>query len=90
MSSRYLADGGSSGETKETTTAEFRPWPYGARGLYTTNLTFDRPGSWAIDTDVEGTDSSVLKSQLFFEVTEDGFSTVGGLSGSEEQEQDLR
>lgn len=70
VSSRYIASGGSPGEAKETTIAEFRPWPYGARGLYTTNLIFDRPGSWAIHIDVRDSDGSVLRSQLFFEVAE--------------------
>ena len=70
VSSRYLEGDSSTGETKETTTAEFHPWPYGSRGLYTTHLTFDRPGSWAIDISVEDSDGSVRKAELFFEVAE--------------------
>ena len=70
VSSRYLGDGGSPGEPHETTTAEFHRWPYGERGLYTTNLTFDRPGSWALDIRVADSQGSVLKSQLFFQVAE--------------------
>ena len=52
----------------ETAGAVFRPWPYGTRGMYTTNLTFDRPGHWEIDIEVDYPDGSTKSAQLSFEV----------------------
>ena len=70
VSSRYLASGAFPGELKETIDAEFRPWPYGVRGLYTAHMTFDTPGSWAFDIGIADPDGSVRMAQLFFEVAE--------------------
>ena len=70
VSAAYLGDGGSPDETTETATAEFRPWPYGVRGLYTTHLTFNRRGSWAINISVEDSNGSVQRAQLSFEVAD--------------------
>ena len=42
---------------KETVEAVFRKWPVGPGGIYTAQLTFDRPGSWgigAVATDAAG------------------------------------
>jgi hypothetical protein len=69
VSSRYLGPG-SDGEAAETATAEFHAWPYAGRGLYTTQLTFDRAGSWAIDIAVERPDGSVQTAELPFQVAE--------------------
>ncbi|MCH8284841.1 MAG: hypothetical protein IIC20_09725, partial [Chloroflexi bacterium] len=52
----------------QAATAEYHAWPYGQRGLYTTDLTFDRPGPWAVDIVVEGPDGSRRTAELFFEV----------------------
>lgn len=58
------------GELKEIATAEFQQWPYGTRGLYTTQLDFDAAGFWGIDIAVEDSDGSLRRVKLFFEVTE--------------------
>ena len=39
-------------------------------GLYSTNLTFDRAGEWAIQATVLGDDASPKRARLFFEVPE--------------------
>ena len=70
VSSLFFPTEGSAGELKETALAVFRLWPYGTRGLYTTSLTFDRPGSWGIDIDVVDTDGSRQSAELRFEVGE--------------------
>lgn len=36
--------------------AAFHLWPYGVRGAYAAELTFDRPGPWRLDIQVEGPD----------------------------------
>ena len=33
----------------ERATAVYQPWPYGIRGAYSAELTFDRPGPWRLD-----------------------------------------
>ena len=41
---------GNSGERiAEKATAVYQPWPYGIRGAYSAELTFDRPGPWRLD-----------------------------------------
>lgn len=58
------------GEPVETSFALFRPFPLVERGLYSTNLTFDRPGEWAIQATVLGDDVSPKRARLYFEVPE--------------------
>ena len=60
-------EGGVVGETAEMV---FQPWPYGTRGLHTGELTFDRAGPWKLDISAAGTDGSVSKAELSFEVAE--------------------
>ena len=42
------------GEEKQRVSAVFRPWPFGTRGLHTTELSFDATGTWGIEVDVPG------------------------------------
>ena len=58
------------GEPVETSLALFRPFPLVERGLYSTNLTFDRPGEWAIQSTVLGEDATPKRVRLYFEVPE--------------------
>ncbi len=37
----------------ETAVAPFHLWPFGTRGSYATELTFDQPGKWRLDVHVE-------------------------------------
>ena len=64
----YLAVAGVEGELRQTTRAKLRRWPYGNRGLYVTETTFDSPGAWRLDVSVNGPDGSQRKAQLDFEV----------------------
>ena len=41
------------GEVSETKQAKFHLWPYGIRGAYSTELTFDRPGKWLLEAEVQ-------------------------------------
>ena len=58
------------GEPVQTSLALFRPFPLVERGLYSTNLTFDRAGQWAIQATVLGDDASPNRARLYFEVPE--------------------
>lgn len=49
----FLGSGPAPGEEK---TAAFHLWPYGVRGAYSAELTFDRPGPWRLDIQVEAPD----------------------------------
>jgi hypothetical protein len=44
------------GEVVETKIADFHLWPYGIRGAYSTELTFDRPGKWQMEVSVQDGD----------------------------------
>ena len=55
-------------DPEQTALALFHPFPLVERGLYVTNLTFDQPGSWAIQATVLGDDGLPKKAALFFDV----------------------
>ena len=58
------------GEPVQTALAIFRPFPLVERGLYSTKLTFDRPGAWAIEAAVPGNDGAPDLARLFFDVAD--------------------
>ena len=47
------------GPVVETKEAEFHLWPYGIRGAYSTELTFDQPGQWQLEVSVLDGESAV-------------------------------
>ncbi len=67
VSLRFLGQG-SLGDATDTVAADFQRWPLGSRGLYTTELSFDRPGQWSLDISVPGVDGSPKELELPFEV----------------------
>ncbi|MBI4329176.1 MAG: thioredoxin family protein [Chloroflexi bacterium] len=68
VSSQYYPTKDSQGETRETVTATFRLWPYGTRGMYTTQMSFDQPGWWGLDIRFKDADGAQRGAQLLFEV----------------------
>ncbi len=70
VQSFYDAQPDSLGEPAQTALAIFHPFPLVERGLYVTKLTFDRPGSWAIQATVLGDDGEPKRAGLFFDVPE--------------------
>lgn len=62
----------------QTALALFHPFPLVERGLYVTNLTFDRPGKWAIQATVLGDDGLPKKAALFFDVPEETHAPLVG------------
>lgn len=57
----------------ETVSAVFRPWPVGAGGVYTAQVTFDRPGTWGLGAIVVNSDGSVRESSARVEVAQESF-----------------
>ncbi len=58
------------GEEKQRVNAVFRPWPFGTRGLHTTELSFDAVGDWGIEVDIPGPEGLGGTPTLRFPVTE--------------------
>ena len=66
VTSVFLGDGVAPGEEK---TAAFHLWPYGVRGAYSTELTFEQPGPWRLDIEVERPDGPA-RAQINLKVLE--------------------
>ena len=69
VAATYLGQDGGKGPA-ERGEAVFHPWPYGIRGAYSTELTFDRPGLWRLDIAVEDGEFAA-ETSLELEVSED-------------------
>ena len=69
VSSYFLTDDGTEGP-KEVVTAVFRKWPMGVAGVYTSQLTFDRPGQWGIEIVVTAGDGTPKTSRAVLTVDE--------------------
>ena len=71
VSAAYLGQAGDgSAAPVQRALASYHGWPYGIRGSYSTELTFDRPGSWRLNVSVE--DGGVQRSAVIdLSVTED-------------------
>ena len=50
VSTTYMGEGGETGQEKQAT---FHGWPFGIRGAYSTQLTFDRSGPWQLMVSVD-------------------------------------
>lgn len=55
---------GTPDSVEESATAEFYLWPFGSRGSYVTELSFDRPGDWRLDVDVLEEDGSTSSARI--------------------------
>ncbi|MCH7553415.1 MAG: hypothetical protein IIC82_05420 [Chloroflexi bacterium] len=64
---RFVADGDA---VVERATADVHPWPFGIRGFFATDLTFDRAGAWTVDIESMQADGTRRTAQLAFEVLE--------------------
>ena len=67
----HLPVDGSSEQVEEAQTAFFRLWPYGTRGSYGAEISFDRPGRWRLDISVRDEDGSLKEAQLLMGVEEE-------------------
>ncbi len=76
VNSVFLGDGEGASERKR---ANFHLWPYGVRGAYSTELTFDRPGKWRLDIVVED-EAGPAETHLAIEVAEKaGIPEIGAI-----------
>lgn len=80
VASEYLPDSGGPAEHGQTALAVFRPWPYGTRGLYTTNLDFPTAGDWALRVSVLdlGAGGAGDTAELFFPVADKAHAPATG------------
>ena len=62
------ADSSSEGDPTEAAVARFRKWPLGDRGVYTTQVNFDQPGTWGLTVAVTGVDGESRSTQETFQV----------------------
>ena len=67
VTSVYLGEGDAAGEE---TQAGFHLWPFGVRGSYSTQLTFDRPGPWRLDIAVDLPDGPA-HAEILLDVAEE-------------------
>ena len=59
----YLTTDESGGEVRDSATAEFRQWPVGAQGVFTTNLEFNAIGFWEIEVDATTADGTAITAR---------------------------
>ena len=69
VSTFYRGGGGAEGPI-ESVPGVFRKWPVGPGGVYTAQLSFDRPGLWGVGALVIGADGSLSSGSVQFEVQE--------------------
>ena len=74
VSTFFFNDNGSLDAPHQTLTAVFNLWPYGTRGSYTTDLSFDKMGTWRLEITGEE-EGAPRKAIMDVEVT-DGFNVV--------------
>ena len=67
VSTLYQGGGGEEGQEKQAT---FHGWPFGIRGAYSAQLTFDRPGPWRLAVSVDDGETSG-STVIDLEVVED-------------------
>ena len=68
VTARFMHHEGKSAEIEQQAEAFYQPWPYGNRGMYTTNLEFDRQGTWKAVITVPRSTGIFHKADLIFEV----------------------
>ena len=63
---------------KETVVGLFHLWPYGTRGNYSMQLTFDVPGDWELDVNVQDADGTISTVRIPLKVKESSFTPAIG------------
>ena len=77
VSTFFLTQGGQEGPI-ETVSGVFRRWPVGAGGVYTAQVSFDRPGTWGIGVLAIDADGSVRDTSARVEVRDESLSPALG------------
>ena len=78
VSSAFIAGEGSDAAAAETATASFYIWPYGTRGNYVTQLSFDRAGEWELLVEAEGADGPLGTARIPLHVRDDSLTPAVG------------
>lgn len=78
VSTYHPAKSLSEGEPKEVAVARFRKWPLGDRGVYTAQVTFDKPGEWALTVSVAGVDGESRSAEGTFQVKQESSTPATG------------
>ncbi len=76
--SALAAGGGLDVADEEVATAAFYEWPYGTRGNYVTQLTFDRPGEWELLVEADGPEGPLGTARIPLHVKERSFTPAVG------------
>ena len=66
----YLPPGAAPGVERDSAVAEFKKWPAGPQGVFSTILDFDTPGFWQIEVTTNGPDGTPVKAQGALQVKE--------------------
>lgn len=74
VSTFFVNEKGSVGGPHETLIAGFNLWPYGTRGSYTTDLSFDKTGTWRLE--ITGEEEGALRKAIMDVEVTDGFNVV--------------
>ena len=74
VSTFFVNDNGSLDGPHETHTAGFNLWPYGTRGSYVTDLSFDKTGTWRLE--IAGEEEGAPRNAILDVEVTDGFNVV--------------
>ena len=61
------------GEEVEKVTGRFHLWPFGTRGNYVSEMTFDKPGDWQIEAVIARGEETLASAVMDVEVKEDSY-----------------
>ena len=61
------------GEEVEKVTGRFHLWPFGTRGNYVSEMTFDKPGEWQIEAVIARGEETLASAVMDVEVKEDSY-----------------
>lgn len=66
------------GEEVERVTGRFHLWPFGTRGNYVSEMTFDQPGAWQIEAVITRGEEALASAVMNVEVKEESYTPAIG------------
>ena len=66
------------GEEVERVTGRFHLWPFGTRGNYVSEMTFDKPGDWQIEAVIARGEDTLASAVMDVEVKEESYTPAIG------------
>jgi len=85
VSPRFREAPGAEWQPLDSAMAEFHPWPYGSRGMYTVGMTFPGAGTVTLDIAVKTTDGASQLAVLDLEVRKRPFAPAVGEAAVESE-----